>query len=190
MAYDPDATYATLAADVGLQETRENAGLTEQETDLRANVGYQETERERAEPGTYKASASRANRGGILTSGSNNLRRTSIYNDFAARRTSNQLGLTQGLGRIARGHEEVGWRGTERLKSGETRRTEEKDQYAREHPPVAAAAPVPQTVPTGPPPPSLTAAKGRPDGGDWYWSPYSNQWVGKARLNAERLKGK
>lgn len=162
MAYDPEAVYNQTVADIGLQEGFEEASLSESETNLKANVGYQESEITRSEPGVYRAGTNAANRGGVLTSGTNSRRKDTIASNFAARRTQNQMTLTEGEARIKREREGGKFKRERETHGAQETRAREQDQYAREHPTVApavAASPAAQAEAAGKPPPSPEAIR-------------------------------
>jgi len=181
MAFDPEAQWQENQANLGVQATWEEGGITQGLNQTKARVGYQESEVDRAEPGTFRASANRANKGGLLTSGINARRRTDVVNNFAARRTANQLTLSQAQESAKRAQEGVGLKRTQGEGKNARERDAAKEAYARANPTIA------------PPPiqsPKVNVATPPKPPGEWFFSPYSHQWVGKARLNAERLKGK
>lgn len=132
--FDPGAVYNSTLADIGLQQANEEASLGESDANLKANIGYQENQITQAEPGTYRANANAANRGGLLTSGINARRKDTIASNFAARRTANQLALTQGEARIQRERETGALNRERTLHGAQTTRAQEEDRIAKENP--------------------------------------------------------
>lgn len=124
--------------------------------DTRTN--YQEGLLTEQEPGVKTAEANRANKGGILTSGANAQRKATIAQNFATKRTGNQLRLTEGRGKglttlkTAKEEKEHG------EVNAETKRAREEDEYRKNNPIVAAPA---AAAPAAPPQPGAPGNLGK-----------------------------
>jgi hypothetical protein len=144
----PGEIYNTAVADAGLVEGNELATIGEGEANLRSNVGNAENTITSAEPRTYNAEVKTAAKGGLLNSGINSQRKTTIANNFAQKRTANQARLTQGLNTYKRSREGAGLKKTLTEHNALGKRTAEEEAWNATHPvaaavPQAAAAPVP-----------------------------------------------
>jgi hypothetical protein len=149
-AVDPGAIYNTTLADLGLQSTNELATIGENEGFLRTNVGNSENLITQAEPGTYTAESNRANKGGVLNSGTNSTRKGTIANAFAGKRTANEAKLSQGLATDNKARETVGLKKTTGEHTAANVRAEQIDALQAANP----------TVP--PPPPAPVAPSAQP----------------------------
>jgi hypothetical protein len=189
-AGDPrNAQYNDNNATLEFQEKTGLAGFDEGLHNQEARTVYQESERERGEPGAYRQNTNRANKGGLLESGINTQRHGTLEAGFAARRTGNQLALTTAQGTAKTGKEhltsEIGLKKQSNLNTAigaayqdTLAKKAESDQITRE---AAANRVASQAAPAAPP--GTYGASENP--GQWVNGVrigYQKPWTGKVRI--------
>ncbi len=167
MAVDPGALYNENLANLQFNEHQQDIPVEQEygtynpitgtwsggQADARSGAKETALTQQETLPGNpYQVESNRANRGGILTSGTNTARKTTIASGFAARRLLNTTGLAEGR---AKGLTQLqGFKATREhgeVNAGK-QRTREQDEYNAANPtmPVAAAAPGQPRTPIAP----------------------------------------